>query len=274
MAKPAPVAVSWLGYAGTTGVARIDGRIGDAIADPPANDPHFTERLVRLDGPFLAYTPRGPTPDPATARVPAAGGIVFGSFNVTAKLNDSTLALWARILAGAPGSTLALKDNWRTKPRARARVEALAARAGLPPDRLRYFDYRLGDADHLETYGRIDVALDPFPYNGTTTTCEALWMGVPVVTLAGTRHAGRVGASLLTHAGFAEWVARDPDDYVRIALDLAGAPSRLRALRAAIRPQFAASPVCDLPGFARRFEAALDALWEDFARNAPQGESR
>lgn len=274
MVKPAPVAVSWLGYAGTTGIAQIDRRIGDPIADPPANDPHFTERLLRLDGPFLAYDPRGPAPDPATNRVPVAGAIVFGSFNVSSKLNLATLSVWARILAQTPGAVLALKDNWAAKSRARPRIEALAAQAGLPLDRVRFFDYRLADADHLASYGRIDVALDPWPYNGTTTTCEALWMGVPVVTLAGGRHAARVGASLLTHAGFAQWVARDPDEYVRIALDLARDPARLRALRAEIRPKFAASPVCDPPGFARRFEAALDAMWDDFARGRLQGEKR
>jgi predicted O-linked N-acetylglucosamine transferase (SPINDLY family) len=122
--KPAPVALAWLGYAGTTGAAEIGWRIGDAISDPPANDGHWTERMYRLDGPFLAYDPRGPAPDPATGRVPVPGGIVFGSFNVSSKLSIETLTVWARILAAEPGATLALKDNWRLKARARARQSA------------------------------------------------------------------------------------------------------------------------------------------------------
>jgi predicted O-linked N-acetylglucosamine transferase (SPINDLY family) len=187
--------------------------------------------------------------------------VTFGSFNTLSKLTPRVVAAWAEIVGQVPGSRLLLKAKQLNDPEVRWRCAARFAAAGLAAERLELCGPLSAEAAHLGLYGQIDVALDPFPYNGTTTTCEALWMGVPVVTLAGDRHAGRVGASLLAHLGLYELVAPDQAGYVERAVALANEPARLAALRRDLRGRLRTSPLCDPAGFARAVEAAYRAMW-------------
>ncbi len=276
--KPAPVQVSWLGYPNTTGLPAIDYRFTDAIADPPdENDGLTTERLVRLERCFLCYRP--PVEAAGVAPPPAADArhVTFGSFNNLAKLSPRTIALWARLLRELPDSRLLLKATQFKDRGTRERCAAAFAAAGIAAERLDLMPPLPTTAEHLALYGRVDIALDPLTYNGTATTAEALWMGVPVVTLRGERHASRVGASLLTTIGLDRLVAATPDDYVAIAAGLARDLDGLAQLRAGLRERIHASPLCDGPGFARRVEAAYGAMWRDWCTaesahaNSPPG---
>jgi predicted O-linked N-acetylglucosamine transferase (SPINDLY family) len=263
--RPAPLQLSYLGYPNTTGLAEIDARLVDSLTDPPGeSDSLATERLVRLDPCFLCYaaSPHAPAvaPRPSTG---ASTPITFGSFNALSKLNDPLIALWARILNDVPGSRLTLKAAGLAEEEVRADVASRFGAAGLSPDRLDFAPWTESHADHMAQYARVDIALDPFPYNGTTTTAEALRMGVPVVTLAGDRHAGRVGLSLLTAAGFPDLVAATTDGYVRIATSLASDPTRLAALRVGLRDKVARSILCDAAPMAGGFGDALRALWRE-----------
>ncbi|MCW2249405.1 putative O-linked N-acetylglucosamine transferase (SPINDLY family) [Azospirillum fermentarium] len=261
--RPAPVQVSWLGYPATTGLAAINARFTDAVADPPGeSDGHHSERLVRLEGGFLCYRPLSAVPDPAPPPCLENGFVTFGSFNTLNKLNPEVAALWARVLHAVPDSRLLLKAGPLVDGSVRRRVLGLFASHGVPAGRIG-LRARVPDNDgHLKAYGWMDVALDPFPYNGTTTSCEALWMGVPVLTLPGVRHAARVGASLLTAAGRPDLIAADADDFVAKAAALAADPGRLAAGRQALRPLLQASRLCDAAAFARAFEHQCFALVE------------
>jgi predicted O-linked N-acetylglucosamine transferase (SPINDLY family) len=258
--KPAPVQVTWLGYPNTTGLKAIDYRLVDAVTDPAGEaDALAIETLVRLPGGFLCYG--APDDAPVPAPTLTTGTVTFGSFNSPAKLSAATLDAWAQVLARLPKARLLLKG----KPFADAATRALyldrLAERGVAPERVELAVW-LPDQAHLALYDRVDIALDPFPYNGTTTTCEALWMGVPVVTLRGDRHAGRVGASLLTQMGMTELIAHSVEEYVETAVALARDPARLAHLRHSLRPRMAASPLCDAAGFARKVENAYRSMWQ------------
>lgn len=255
--RAAPVQATWLGYPGTTGLEAMDFRITDAQADPPGAEAHHTERLLRLPV-FLCYGGDPDAPDPGPPPSLVRGAVTFGSFNNLPKLNDRTLRLWARVLAAVPGSRLLLKGHRAfgdagVRARTLSRLEA----AGIDPPAVELAPPDPGHHAHLARYGDVDVALDPFPYHGTTTTCEALWMGVPVVVLAGDRHASRVGCSLLQAAGFPQWIAPDEEAYVALAATLAADAEARAAHRRTLRSVVAASPLCDGAAFARAFEAAL-----------------
>ncbi len=254
--RPAPVQMTWLGHPGTTGLSAVDWRLTDAVADPLGAEAHHAEELLRLPQGFLCWQPPADAPAPA---LPPAGTITFGSFNLLPKLSEPTLAAWGRLLAVVPGSRLLLKSRSLVDPGVRGALLARLAALDVAADRVELVGWAASHREHLALYGRVDIALDPFPYNGTTTTCEALWMGVPVVTLAGDRHAARVGASLLAQVGLGELVADSVAGYVAIAADLARDSARRSRLRATLRGRMAASPLCDGPGFAGRFEAALRA---------------
>jgi predicted O-linked N-acetylglucosamine transferase (SPINDLY family) len=260
--KPAPIQVTYLGYPNTTGLSTIDYRLTDALADPPGTTEQWhTEKLVRLPEGFLCYAP--PPNAPAVAPLPAAtnGYITFGSFNNLAKVTPKVVELWARILKAIPGSRLEMKGRLLKEPETRERVLRQFDAHGIGRERVDLVPNVPGMANHLAYYHRLDLALDTFPYNGTTTTCEALWMGVPVITLAGRTHAGRVGVSLLTRVGLPELIAENEDDYVQRAVTLARDPERLAALRAGLRPRMTQSPLCDGPSFARHVEAAYREMW-------------
>lgn len=261
--RPAPVQASYLGYPNTTGMAAVDWRIVDDVTDPPGMEEHAVERLMRLDRCFLAYEP---VEYPEVAEPPCLtkDHVTFGSFNNMAKLNDSVFGLWADILKRVPHSRLLLKHDMSHDPVVRERVlEAFRSR-GVSDGRVELLQRSRNRSSHLETYARIDIALDPFPYAGTTTTCEALWMGVPVVTLAGDRHASRVGASLLRAIGLASCIARDAEDYVVTATELASAPSLLAALRKVLRTEMAASPLMDQASLGAAMTSALREMWRSY----------
>ncbi len=253
--RPARAQATWLGYPNTTGLAAVDFRFTDAVSDPPGTTEHLhTEKLVRLPGPFSCYRPDDDAPAVGILPADARGTVTFGCFNHLAKLTPAVLALWTELLRALPDSRLFLKSRGLGDPDVAGRLRGTFAAAGIAPERICCNGDELSVADHLALYHEVDVALDPFPYNGTTTTCEALWMGVPVVTLAGRVHAARVGASLLTHVGLADWIAATPSDYVRIAVAAASDRRRLADLRAGLREQMRRSPLCDAVGFTRTFE--------------------
>jgi len=259
--KAAPIQVTAIGYPNTTGLPAIDYRIIDSITDPPGSECLATETLLRLDPCFLCYSIPPDAPDPEPPPSVAAGHVTFGSFNNCIKLSAPVLSLWSRILAAVPDSRLVLKSIQFKGPLFRDKYQQRCVEAGIDPARLDLVGRIESTSGHLGAYARLDIALDPFPYNGTTTTCEALAMGVPVVTLAGDRHASRVGASLLSAAGLPDLVATSQDDYLGIATALAADPGRLASLRTGLRPQLAASSLCDCPAYARRLEAAYRAMW-------------
>ncbi len=258
----APVQVTYLGYPDTTGVPAMDFRFTDEQADPPGvTDGWHSERLIRFAPAAWCYEPPAEAPEVAGRPDGEAGGAVFGCFNNPAKFNPETFRLWARLLAEVPGSRLLLKGRDFQVEAVGGAMRARLQEAGVPTDRVDLLPRTAGTREHLEAYGRVDVALDTFPYHGTTTTCEALWMGVPVVTHAGARHASRVGVSLLTAVGHPEWIARDADEYVRKAAELARNPTARAALRLGLRAEMHRSVLGDAPGQAARFWAALRDCW-------------
>lgn len=261
---PAPVQATYLGYPNTTGLRAVGYRIVDSITDPPGSDALASETLVRIDPCFLCYKPpaeAGPIdPTPPMSR-PGARGVTFGCFNNAMKASPTAISLWASALRSVPGSTIVLKSGSFADPTVHAYVLEEFATGGIPPERIIFEGATQGTAAHLDRYNSIDIALDPTPYNGTTTTCEALWMGVPVVTLVGDFHAARVSASLLSAVGLGELAAKDAADYASIAADMAANPSKLADLRTTLRARMAASPLCDATGHASRFGGALRAMW-------------
>ncbi|MBL8670941.1 MAG: tetratricopeptide repeat protein [Alphaproteobacteria bacterium] len=258
--RAAPLQVTWLGYPNTTGSAAIDVRLADAITDPPGDsEDGATELIVRLPGPFLCFAADATAPAPAAR--PAGSPVAFGSFNDLAKISDSTVAMWSRALVALPGSTLLLKGFGSGDPSVQRAQRERFASQGVAPERIAFRSYEKASADHLALYGEIDVALDPWPYNGTTTSCEALWMGVPVVTRRGTTHASRVGASLLARLSLGDLVGDDAESFVRIAAALAADRGRLDRLRVDLRPTMARSSLCDARSFAQGFVESLRAAW-------------
>jgi protein O-GlcNAc transferase len=260
--KPAPVQITYLGYPNTTGLPTVDYRITDALADPPGRaDELNVERLLRLPRPFLCYRPEAKTPDPGPPPVLSKGYVTFGCFNNTLKLSDSFLDLAASVVNAVPRSRLVLKGGALELQSVAGRVRQRFAAAGVAPERLDLRGWTTAVEDHLGAYREIDVALDSYPYNGTTTTCEALWMGVPVVTLRGDRHAARVGASLLGWLGLTDLVAGDVEEFVRICARLAGDVAGAASRRSGLRERLRASLLVDEAGFTREIERCYQAVW-------------
>lgn len=257
----APVQVTWLGYPNTTGLATMDYRLTDAWADPPGRaEALHTERLWRLPTGFLVYRPRPEAPPVAEAPCLRQGFVTFGCFNNYAKVSPAVLRLWARILAQVADAQLLIKTKGLSEPAFADAVRADFAAAGGDVGRLRLEEQTPQFEAHLAHYAQVDIALDSAPYCGTTTTCEALWMGVPVVTLAGPVHAARVGASLLERVGRPGWIAADEEAYVRIAVGLARHPEDLAAVRGEIRAAMARSTLTDEAAFVRDLESAYEAM--------------
>ncbi|TSK04504.1 MAG: tetratricopeptide repeat protein [Geobacter sp.] len=269
--KPAPVQMTWIGYPFSTGLAAIDYRITDAVCDPPGATERFhTEELIRLPGPFSCFAPPEEAPEVAELPALATRRITFGSFNNPAKITPETVALWSEVLRAVPDSRLLLKGYSLACPETAKRFAAAFAAHGIERERLTLTGNTPSYRDHLALYGEVDIALDTYPYNGTTTTCEALWMGVPVVTLAGESHRARVGASLLAAVGHTELVAFDAHSFVQIAAALAGDLVRLASLRKGLRARMAASPLTDGTGFTRDLEERLTAAWNAWCRSVEE----
>ena len=256
--QPAPLQATWVGYPDTTGLPQMDYRITDRLADPPGlTDQFHSERLIRLPRVFCCFLPQADAPAVGPLPLASAGRVTFGSFNNLAKVTPEVIELWGRVLLAVPGSRLLLKCRPLTDPEVCDRIRQGFRNAGVEPERLELHGGDASPAAHLAHYQRVDIALDTFPYNGTTTTCEALWMGVPVVTLAGTRHAARTGVSILTNCGLADLVAQECEEYLRIARDLAFNQAKLRELREGMRERMQASPLLDAEGITRELEEAL-----------------
>jgi protein O-GlcNAc transferase len=256
--KPAPIQLSFLGYPNTTGMRAMDFRLTDVLADPlDLTEGFCSEELLRIDG--CAWT--FPELDDSPLQPRGPGPITFGSFNIVPKVNEAILGVWARILQAIPDSRLLLKGMGWSSGRARARVHALMAEHGIAAGRLDLRTWVDSHAAHMALYHEVDIALDTFPYHGTTTTCEALWMGVPVITRAGQTHASRVGVSLLTHAGHPEWIATSEDEYIVLAITLARDAPRRVALRATLRDELSASPLMNRAAYARSIEQAYRSVW-------------
>jgi predicted O-linked N-acetylglucosamine transferase (SPINDLY family) len=253
------VQVAWLGYPGSTGLQSIGYRLTDARLEPPGKESAWSaEERVRLPDCWCCYHPAGESPEINALPALTAEGVTFGSLNNFGKVHDGVLALWARILDAVKGSRLVMRCPGG---RARERVRAFFDARAIGTERVEMVGY-LSRWEYLRLYGRIDLALDPFPYNGTTTTCDALWMGAPVLTLPGAMPASRAGLSLLSIIGLGGLAATSEEDHVRMAVELAGNLPRLADLRATLRTRMLASPLTDAPRFARNVEAAYRSMWQ------------
>ncbi len=260
--KPAPIQVLWLGYPTTSGLPTMDYRITDWRVDPPGAEHLSTERLVRLADSYYCYRPLADAPPVAPSPAGASGAVTFGSFNNLAKVSPACVALWSQVLAAVPGSRLLLKARGLTDASCCADLLNRFASHGIAAERVRFEGWTRARGSHLAHYAEVDIALDTYPYNGGTTTCEALWMGVPVITLAGATHASRMGASLLHAAGMPEAIARDTASFVQKAAQLAQDRPRLTRLRAGIRAQLLGSALMDEARFVHGLEAAYREMWQ------------
>lgn len=262
--RPAPIQVTWIGYPNTTGLPTIDYRITDSLADPPDTTQKHVEELVRLPESFLCYSPSpeaGPVcPTPAILN----GFITFGSFNNLAKITPKVLQVWAKILCAVPNSRLVVKCKPFCCDSIRQKFLSTLAELGLEPLRVDLLPLIHLNHDHMQAYSLMDISLDTFPYAGTTTTCESLYMGVPCVTMAGSVHAHNVGVSLLTKVGLGRLVAKSENEYVSLALDLAADVTALQELRMSLRGLMAKSPVCDGENFTRGLESAYRNMWRRY----------
>ncbi len=265
--KPAPVQVSWIGYLATTGLSTMDYKIVDSYTDPPGKTEQFhTEKLIRLPETFLCYLPDRDSPDVGPLPALSTGNITFGSFNNFAKVTPEVFTLWARVLNELPDSRLVLKGiSFHDKTTYQYAIDMFIQR-GITSERI-----TLQSADpspkHLESYNQIDIGLDTFPFNGATTTCEALWMGVPVITLAGTAYHASVGISLLSNVGFPELVAKTSDEYISIAVNLAKDLEKLKSLREKLRDMMMCSPLCDAKRFTANLEMCYRKMWETWCNS-------
>ncbi|MBT8439697.1 MAG: hypothetical protein KJO91_08220, partial [Gammaproteobacteria bacterium] len=251
----------YLGYPNTTGLNTVNYRITDSLADPPGDaDILHTENLTRLPDCFLCYTPCKESPDCSPAPSEINNYITFGSFNVLAKISDECVKCWSTILNQVKESKLVLKSAGLEDPDTRIYLSNKFKQHNIDPHRLEMIPRTNDIRSHLQQYSRVDISLDTFPYNGTTTTCESLWMGVPVISLRGNRHAGRVGESLLTQVGHSELVANNPEQYISIARNLAENTNEILSYRNTLRNRITSSPLCDGPGFTSLLEQAFTGM--------------
>jgi predicted O-linked N-acetylglucosamine transferase (SPINDLY family) len=263
--KPAPVQVTWIGYPATTGLTAIDYFLADPWLVPEGGERYFSERVWRLPRCRAAYRP--PVADRPVALAPALalGKVTFGCFNNPTKISRAVIRLWSRILQAAPSSRLVLKYAEFESPAVQQRFRSWFAEEGVEPMRIE-FRGRSQAAEYLAAFDEIDIALDPFPYNGGTSTFDALWMGVPVIALAGGTPSARLGLMILDCAGLGELVGANPDDYVERAAALAADLPRLAELRASLRDRLLASPWMDEAGVTRDVEQAFQAMWRRWSK--------
>lgn len=264
--RPAPVSISMIGYPDTTGVPGVDYRLVDSITDPPGSERFASETLVRMPECFLCFAPPPDVPEPQQYRT---GPMTFGSFNAIFKLNRVVLNTWASILASAPDSRMLIKARGLEVDPIRDRFWAVFRDHGVSPDRVELRGFEADATDHLRLYDEVDLVLDSFPYNGTTTTCEALMMGVPVLATRGAHHASRVSASLLSATGLGEFVCASEDEYQARAVEYARNPASIRQLRSSLPSQFRQCPVCDGPTYARSLANEVRKMWKTFCISHP-----
>jgi len=265
--KPAPIQVTYLAYPNTTGLTAIDYRLTNHYCDPPGQEAYYREKMFRMEGPFQAYQPPPGVPEVGPLPAEKNGFITFGSFNNLPKLNEDVISLWADILKEIPKSKLVLKAAQLYDKETQTLISKRFARYSIEKHRIQYLLQTASTTDHLDTYNKIDIALDPFPFNGATTTCEALLMGVPVITLAGTFHAGRVAGNILHELGLKSFIAANRHAYIGIAQYISKNLKNLSDLRVHLRNAFLASPLCDHSGFTRKMESAYRIMWETWCKN-------
>jgi len=267
--KPAPVQITWLGYPGSTGLDGMDYRLSDPVADPPGDTRRLSsEQVLLLPRTTWCYVPLSGSPDVGPLPALTRTGITFGSFNNFGKISALTLDMWAEILRRTPDSRLVIKNVAMRSATVVEQTHDSFARRGIAADRLELLSQDPSLAEHLGRYNDIDVSLDTFPYHGTTTTCESLWMGVPAITLEGPNHASRPGMSLLHNVGLAVLAAQTPDEYVEKAIQLAADRPRLVEIRAGLRRRMQDSPLMDGRSFAADMEAAYRQAWHTWCGTA------
>ena len=266
--RPAPIQITWLDYVGTTGLSAMDYILGDPREIPPEHEPWYREKVLRMPDDYICYDPPADAPEVGPLPALATGRVTFASFNIPPKTTPEIVRVWARILGAVPGSRLILKNRAFDDPATRQRYGAIFAEAGIAPTRIEFRGWS-PNRELLAAYNEADIALDTWPYNGGLTTCEALWMGVPVITCPGETFASRHGLAHLTAAGLPGTIARDLDHYVEIATALASDLPTLAASRAKMRAQVASSPLCDGRRFAGHFMANLRHVWHHWCANAP-----
>jgi protein O-GlcNAc transferase len=256
--KPAPVQVTWLGYPGTTGLSSIDYRLTDPFLDPAGTDELYSEKSVRLPHTFWCYEPIDAALQMSALPAIESGYVTFGCFNNFSKVTSEALELWARLMGAIPRSRLMI---FTPPGEARNRVTERFVQNGVERERLEFVNKKpLGD--YLKQFNCVDVALDPFPWGGGTSTCDALWMGVPTVTLRGRTAVGRGSVSILSNVGLTDWIADTPEQYVSIVVKMAGDLGRLGELRAGLRKRMEQSPLMDAAQFASDMEIAYRGMWE------------
>jgi protein O-GlcNAc transferase len=263
--KPAPMQLTWLGYVGTTGLTAMDCLLADRFHVPAGDESHYSERVLHLPNGYACYAP--PADAPQVGRLPAqsAGRVTFGSFNNPAKYSAGLLTAWAEILRQVPTAQLLLKYGELDDPHVQARLRGQFASLGIEPHRIQ-IEGRSPARELLAAYSRVDLALDTLPYSGGLTTCEALWMGVPVVTFPGSTFAGRHTTSHLTNAGYGQFIAGDWPGYIGTAVEWASRLEELASLRSQMREQVRGSPLCDAPRFAADFYTVLTAAFQSLIR--------
>jgi protein O-GlcNAc transferase len=265
--KPAPIQLTWIGYPATTGLQTIDYKIVDHFTDPPGTTEQFySEKLMRLPNCFVCYLPDEDSPDVGTLPAAEVGHITFGSFNFIAKITPEVFTVWAKIMNRLPDSRLLLKDRNFDDKTAREYAMNMFKGRGIGMDRIILNPWD-SPPRHMEAYNSVDIGLDTFPYNGLTTTCEAMWMGVPVISLAGTAYASRAGVSLLSNVGLKELIANTPDEYIEIAVNLAKDLKKLQLLREKLRDMMMRSPLCDEKRFTANLEICYRGIWKTWCES-------
>jgi protein O-GlcNAc transferase len=264
--KPAPVQATWLGYFNTTGVRAIDYVIADPFVCPTGSDELYAEKVVRLPHGFLCYAPPSVTAKVSPLPAASRGYVTFGCFNGIAKVSSQVVEVWAEILRAVPQARLSVKTRGLEEPATRERYAAMFDACGVDRQRIT-FSGPSPLRTYFEGYNDIDIALDPFPFNGGTTTVDGLWMGVPAVSLVGERWVSRMGLTHLTAVGLADLAVNSPPEYVRTAVALASDTDRLGTLRAGLRQRLLASPLCNAPHFTRSLEALYRDMWVTWCRS-------
>jgi len=268
--RAAPVQMTHLGYGGTTGLPEVDYRLTDPVTDPLGESPRHSEQLLRLPTGVLCYAQPPQCPPVAPLPYLSSGMITFGSFNNMSKINRSVIELWAKILNDIPASRLLLKNVSLTDPTTAETVREMFRSLGIASERLDLRGHVDSQREHLGLYGQVDITLDTFPYTGATTTCESLWMGVPVVTLRGDTYVGRLSASLLTQLGRPDWIAESAQAYRSIAVTLARDPDQLAGIRRELRERMSDSPICDATVATRELERLYRESWNHYCRGSRQ----